>query len=72
VLLDEMKRELEDPQAALESGMLAVVWRFIKNRRNPSLTRELVQLEVAHCGPEPKTPAARLIADIRTEVAGER
>jgi len=72
VLLDEMKRELEDPEAALKDGMLAVVWRFIKNRRNPSLTRELVQLEAAHCGPEPKTPAARLIADIRTEVAGER
>ncbi|HEY3107338.1 MAG TPA: HD domain-containing protein [Chloroflexota bacterium] len=72
VLLEEMKRELDDPEAALEDGMLAVVWRFIKNRRNPSLTKELVHLELEHCHGEPKSAAARLIVDIRKEVAGER
>jgi putative nucleotidyltransferase with HDIG domain len=72
VLLEQMKGELDDPAAALESGMLAVVWRFIKNRRNPSLTKELVYLELEHCHGEPKSPAANLIMDIRKEVAGER
>jgi HD superfamily phosphohydrolase YqeK len=72
VLLEQMKDELDDPAAALEHGMLAVVWRFIKNRRNPSLSRELVHLELEHCKGEPKSPAANLIVDIRKEVAGER
>jgi hypothetical protein len=49
-----------------------VVWRFIKNRRNPSLTKELVQLELQYCTGEPKPAAARLVADMRREVAGER
>jgi hypothetical protein len=72
LLLEELRRELDDPEAALRDGMLAVVWRFITNRRNPSLTKELVQLELEHCHGEPRSPAARLLADIRREVAGER
>jgi HD superfamily phosphohydrolase YqeK len=72
VLLDEMKRELDHPETALQSGMLAVVWRFVKNRRNPSLTQEIVQLELVHCHGAEKSPAARLVADMRKEMAGER
>jgi HD superfamily phosphohydrolase YqeK len=71
-LLGEMKTELEDPEAALKNGMLAVVWRFVKNRRNPSLTKELVQLELEHCHGEPKSAAATFVGNIRREVAGER
>ena len=52
--------------------MLAVVWRFVKNRRNPSLTKELVHLELEHCHGEPKSTAAKFVGDIRREVAGER
>lgn len=72
VLLEEMARELDDPEPALASGMLAVVWRFVTNRRNPSLAQEIVYLELEHCHGEEKSPAARLVADIRREVSGER
>jgi hypothetical protein len=53
VLLDQLDAELADPEQALRNGALAVVWRFITNRRNPSLARELMELELVHChGPE--------------------
>jgi len=71
-LLDQLDQELEDPEAALKDGALAVVWRFITNRRNPSLARELVELELRHCLGPTKSPAAQLVADIRSEAAGER
>ena len=72
VLLDQLDQELADPEAALKNGALAIVWRFINNRRNPSLARELMELELVHChGPE-KSAAAQLVADIRSEAAGER
>jgi HD superfamily phosphohydrolase YqeK len=69
VWLDELAAELDGPR---DDGALVVVWDFIQRRRNPSLTNELVRLELEHChGPE-KSPAARFIADVRQEVAGER
>jgi hypothetical protein len=67
--LDELSAELEAPR---DDGALVVVWDFVQRRRNPSLTQELVRLELEHChGPE-KSPAARFIADVRQEIAGER
>lgn len=72
VLLAEMQHEPTDPSAAIEKGMVGVVWRFIKNRRNPSLAKEIVALELEHCSQEPKSAAARLVVDMRREAAGER
>jgi HD superfamily phosphohydrolase YqeK len=67
--LDELAAEIDNPR---DDGALVIVWDFIQRRRNPSLSQELVRLELEHChGPE-KSPAARFIADVRQEVAGER
>src|SRR5205085_7622419 len=69
VWLERLSEELDHPNA---EGALEVVWHFVTTKRNPSLSRELMMLELQYChGPE-KNPAAQLIADIRTESAGER
>ncbi|HEV8636194.1 MAG TPA: HD domain-containing protein [Chloroflexota bacterium] len=74
VWLDALSAELDDPATGLKEGALAVVWDFVQRRRNPSLTQELIRLELLYCQPggERKSPAARFIADLRREVAGER
>ncbi|HEY3078954.1 MAG TPA: HD domain-containing protein [Chloroflexota bacterium] len=74
VWLDTLAAELDDPEIALKEGALAVVWDFIQRRRNPSLSQELVRLELLYCQPggERKSPSARFIADVRREAAGER
>ena len=69
VWLDELAAELD---ALKDDGALVVVWDFIQRRRNPSLSQELVRLELEHCHGPKKSPAARFIADVRQEVAGER
>src|SRR5262245_11010163 len=72
--LDLLAAELDDPEAALKDGALAIVWDFIGRRRNPSLSQELVRLELLYCQPggERKSPAAQFVADVRREAAGER
>lgn len=72
-LLDQLDAELDDPETALRHGALAIVWHFVRNRRNPSLAQEILQLELEHCrGGDSKSAAARLVIDYRRECAGER
>ena len=62
--------ELEDLEAALERGRLAVVRYFMENRTNPQLSEQLAVLEQRWSGQPHRSSPEELLRHIRAEVAG--
>lgn len=67
----ELVRELEELEEALQYGRLAVVRFFMENRSNPQLTEQLAMLEQRWSGQETAPTAAQLLQLLRQEVQGE-